>query len=139
MKVLQFAFASDADDPYLPHNYTRNCIVYTGTHDNDTTLGWFSTRDETEREAVLRYLNHDGRDIGWDLIRLAMASVADVAVVPLQDVLRLGSEARQNTPGRLGGNWAWRFRAEALTPELARALREMTATYGRLPKKQQAN
>ncbi len=139
MKVLQFAFASDADDPYLPHNYIRNCVVYTGTHDNDTTLGWFNTRDEAEREAVLCYLNRDGRDIGWDLIRLAMASVADVAVVPLQDVLRLGSEARQNTPGRLGGNWAWRLRAEALTPELARALREMTAMYGRLPKKQQAS
>jgi 4-alpha-glucanotransferase len=134
MKVLQFAFSSDADDLYLPHNYTRNCIVYTGTHDNDTALGWFNTRDPDERKAVLCYLNRDGSDICWDLIRLAMASVADAAVVPLQDVLRLGSEARQNTPGRLGGNWCWRFRAEGLTPELAGSLREMTATYGRLPK-----
>jgi 4-alpha-glucanotransferase len=131
MKILQFAFSSDADDPYLPHNYTRNCIVYTGTHDNDTTLGWFNTRGDAEREAVLCYLNRDGSDICWDMLRLAFASVADVAVVPLQDVLRLGNEARQNMPGRLGGNWAWRFRAEALTPELAQRLREVTTTYGR--------
>jgi 4-alpha-glucanotransferase len=134
MKVLQFAFASDADDAYLPHNYTRNCVVYTGTHDNDTTLGWFETRGEAECRAALRYLGRRGDDICWDMLRLAFASVADVAVAPLQDVLRLGSEARENTPGRGEGNWCWRFRAEALTPELARGLCELTTTYGRAPK-----
>jgi 4-alpha-glucanotransferase len=134
MKVLQFAFGGDADDPYLPHNYTHNCIVYTGTHDNDTTLGWFNTRGAAERQAAQRYLGRDGSDICWDMLRLAFASVADVAMAPLQDVLRLGSEARQNTPGRGDGNWCWRFRADALTPGLAHGLREMTATYGRLPK-----
>jgi len=135
MKVLQFAFSTNADNAYLPHNYTRNCIVYTGTHDNDTTLGWFNTRGNVERQAVLQYLDRDDSDIAGDLIRLAMVSVADVAVAPLQDVLRLGSEARQNTPGRLGGNWGWRFRAEALKPIVAKSLRDMVATYGRLPKK----
>jgi 4-alpha-glucanotransferase len=134
MKILQFAFGGDADDPYLPHNYAPNCIVYTGTHDNDTTLGWFSSRGEAERRAVQRYLGRDGSDICWDMLRLAFASVADVAIAPLQDVLRLGSQARQNTPGRGSGNWCWRVRAEALTPGLACGLREMTATYGRLPR-----
>ena len=133
MKILQFAFGYDADDPYLPHNFTQNCIVYTGTHDNDTTLGWFNSRGEAERQAVQRYLGRDGSDIGWDMLRLAFASVADVAMAPLQDVLRLGGQARQNTPGRGSGNWCWRVRAEALTPGLARGLRELTATYGRLP------
>jgi 4-alpha-glucanotransferase len=134
MKILQFAFGGDADDPYLPHNYAPNCIVYTGTHDNDTTLGWFNSRSEAERQAVQCYLGRDGSDICWDMLRLAFASVADVAIAPLQDVLRLGSEARQNTPGRGSGNWCWRVRAEALTPGLAFGLRELTATYGRLPK-----
>jgi len=134
---LQFAFGGEADDPYLPHNYTQNCIVYTGTHDNDTTLGWFSTRGAAEREAVQRYLGRDGRDIGWDMLRLAFASVADVAIVPLQDVLRLGSEARQNTPGQGYGNWCWRFRAPALTPGLAHGLRQLTAAYGRAPRPEQ--
>lgn len=137
MKILQFAFGHDADDPYLPHNFTQNCIVYTGTHDNDTTLGWFNSRGEAERQAVQRYLGRDGSDICWDTLRLAFASVADVAMAPLQDVLRLGCEARQNTPGRGSGNWCWRVRAEALTPGLAYGLRELTATYGRTPKQKQ--
>jgi len=132
MKILQFAFGGGADGPYLPHNFEHNCIVYTGTHDNDTTLGWFNTRGDAERQSVLRYLHRDGCDIAWDMLRLAFASVADVAIVPLQDVLRLGIEARQNTPGRSSGNWCWRFRAQALTPGLAQQLREVTATYGRL-------
>ena len=92
------------------------------------------TREGPERQAVQRYLHSSGRDIVWDMLRLAQASVADVAIAPLQDILRLGSEARQNTPGRLGGNWSWRFQAQALTPDLARQLREIAATYGRLPK-----
>ncbi len=131
MKVLQFAF-SGPDNEYLPHNYTSpNWVVYTGTHDNDTTVGWFQTLDDTTRRYVLAYLARDGRDIAWDLMRLAWQSVAVLAIAPLQDVLRLGSEARMNTPGRADGNWAWRFREADLTPALADALAEMTAIYGR--------
>jgi 4-alpha-glucanotransferase len=134
MKVLQFAFDSDAENEYLPHNYERNCVVYTGTHDNDTTIGWFNSLEHAEREMVRCYLGCNGDDIAWHLLRLAFASVADVAIVPLQDVLRLGPEARQNTPGRADGNWSWRFRAEALSPGLAQGLRLLTATYGRVEK-----
>jgi 4-alpha-glucanotransferase len=108
-------------------------VVYTGTHDNDTTLGWFRSLDHAEREAVRCYLGRDGSDIAWNLWRLALASVADISIVPLQDVLRLGSAARQNTPGRASGNWSWRFCAEALTPDLARGIRLLTSTYGRAP------
>lgn len=131
MKVLQFAFGDDARNPYLPHNYERRCVVYTGTHDNDTTVGWFRSRPPKERAHVLRYLNSDGREIHWDLIRLAMASVADAAVVPFQDVLGLGSSARMNLPGQAEGNWAWRFTPDQLRPEHAERLREMATTYGR--------
>ncbi|MBA2447436.1 MAG: 4-alpha-glucanotransferase, partial [Chloroflexi bacterium] len=114
LKVLQFAFAEDARavptgrNAYLPHNYEPNAVVYTGTHDNDTTVGWFSALGDDERAAGLRYVGTDGRDIAWDLIRLAFASVAQWAIVPLQDVLGLGSQARMNVPGRPDGNWAWR-------------------------------
>ncbi len=134
MKVLQFAFGSGADNPYLPHNYTQNCVVYTGTHDNDTTIGWFATRGTEERKAIQEYLARDGHDIAWDLMRLAHSSVADLAVVPLQDVLRLGSEARMNTPGRAGGNWGWRLRRGAFTDQLVQHLYDMTRIYGRLTK-----
>ena len=132
MKVLQFAF-SGPDNPYLPHNYTStNWVVYTGTHDNDTTIGWFRQLDEETRAYVRAYLDRDGSDIAWDLMRLAWQSVAKLAVVPLQDVLRLGSEARMNTPGRLGGNWAWRFRWDQVTLALGEALADMTHVYGRV-------
>ena len=131
MKVLQFAFATDASNEYLPHNYERNCVVYTGTHDNDTTVGWFCSLPEEERAFCLKYLGSDGREIHWDLIRLAMMSVADTVIVPLQDVLGLGSEARMNYPGRLGGNWAWRYTEGALTEEVCERLAELTETYGR--------
>jgi 4-alpha-glucanotransferase len=134
MKVLQFAFGDDPTNPYLPHNYTPNYVVYTGTHDNDTTVGWFTTLDPDTRAAVLRYLGRDEQtvDIAWDLMRLGLMSVAQYAITPLQDVLRLGTEARMNTPGRLGGNWAWRCPAEALSAELADTLRQLTFIYGRL-------
>jgi 4-alpha-glucanotransferase len=138
MKVLQFAFDDAARNPYLPHNYSRDCVVYAGTHDNDTTLGWFWSLDHAEREAVRCYLGRDGSDIAWDLWRLALSSVADVCIVSLQDILRLGSKARMNTPGKLGGNWSWRFRAEALTPELARGIHLLTTTYGRAPVSKEA-
>jgi len=131
MKVLQFAF-SDSENVYLPHNHTPNSVVYTGTHDNDTTVGWFRELSEADREWVRAYLGRDGHDIAWELLRLAMMSVADMAIVPLQDVLRLGGEARMNQPGRLGGNWAWRFRAGQLDDGLIAGLRFLTTIYGRL-------
>jgi len=132
MKVLQFAFGGDADSPYLPHNYTPHCIVYTGTHDNDTTLGWWNTVTPSDRHHVQLYLGRDGSDIGWDFIRLALASVAEMAVVPMQDVLNLGSEGRMNTPGSAGGNWGWRYSEAMLTVDLAERLRSLTEIYGRL-------
>ncbi len=132
MKVLHFAFGDDADNPYLPHNYEYNCVAYTGTHDNDTTLGWFNSIDEGEREWVLRYLGRDGSDICWDMIRLALASVAKMAIFPLQDALRLGSEARMNRPGTTEGNWTWRFREEALNDGLSQGLKTLSSAYGRI-------
>ncbi len=131
MKILQFAFGSGPDNPYLPHNYCRRVVVYTGTHDNDTTLGWFKSASEMEKNDALKYIGYDSGDICWDLIRLAFRSNANIAVVPLQDVLRLGNEARMNYPGKAGGNWGWRFLKEDLTPELASHLYEITRLYGR--------
>jgi 4-alpha-glucanotransferase len=131
MRILQFGFGSDAADPFLPHNYVPNCAAYTGSHDNDTTLGWFRTAPEKERAAVLAYFGTDGHDLPWDFIRWLFASVADTAVVPLQEVLSLGSEARMNYPSRLGGNWSWRFPDGALTAEIRHRLLQLTAMYGR--------
>ena len=131
MRILQFGFGSDADNPFLPHNYIPNCVVYTGTHDNDTICGWFDTAPAKEREAMLAYYGTDGHDLAWDSIRWLLASVADTAVVPLQEVLSLGTEARMNFPSRLGGNWGWRFQSGALTPAIRRRLRTLTQVYGR--------
>ena len=131
MRILQFAFAGDAEAPFLPHNYVQNCVVYTGTHDNDTTIGWFQSATEVERRAVLAYFGTDGHDIPWDFIRCALSSVADTAIVPLQEVLSLGPEARMNFPSKLGGNWSWRLLPEALTPAIAQRLRGLTEIYGR--------
>jgi 4-alpha-glucanotransferase len=144
MAILQFAFGSDSQaNDFLPYNYPRNRVVYTGGHDNDTTLGWWmagvgdSTRSEEdvrkERDFALRYVGGDGSEIHWDFIRTVMASVADTVIVPLQDVLGAGTEARMNLPGRLGGNWHWRFRAGALTPPLTERLATLTRTFGRCP------
>lgn len=131
MKVLQFAFAGSADDPYLPHNYASHCVVYTGTHDNDTTQGWFATAPEEERDLVRRYLACDDASVAIEFVRLASASVADVAIFPLQDALGLGSEARMNTPGKAEGNWSWRFGWDDLPDWLAPHLREMAQLFGR--------
>ncbi len=132
MKVLQFAFGDGGANPYLPHHHVPNSVVYTGTHDNDTTRGWYATAPEAERDLARRYLGRDGHDIAWDLIRAAFASVADTAVVPLQDVLDLGSEGRMNRPGTLGGgNWGWRF-TWAQFSDLRRArLESLAALYSR--------
>jgi 4-alpha-glucanotransferase len=134
MKVLQFAFSGDPDDIYLPHNYLPHCVVYTGTHDNDTTLGWWRALQPQDRRKIQLYLGRDGGDISWDFIRLALASVAELAIVPMQDALGLGSEARMNTPGQAGGNWGWRYTPDMLTIELVERLRGLTALYGRARK-----
>jgi 4-alpha-glucanotransferase len=131
MRILQFGFSAAADHPYLPHNFVRNTVAYTGTHDNDTTRGWFSTLADHERERVRRYLGRDGADIAWDLIRLAWSSVADYAIAPLQDVFDLDGEARMNMPGRPAGNWTWRFTFDKLTKEVLDRLGELTGLYGR--------
>ncbi|MGL5081827.1 MAG: 4-alpha-glucanotransferase [Microcoleaceae cyanobacterium] len=136
MKILQFAFDSGPENPYLPYNYgSSNWLVYTGTHDNDTTVGWFEQRTLQQKARVTRYLGQTSdQGIHWDMIRLAMASVANQAIFPLQDILGLGSEAKMNQPSIAEGNWAWRFEAEVLTDELRDRLRFWTETYGRLPK-----
>jgi 4-alpha-glucanotransferase len=143
MSILQFAFGTDPQAPsFRPHNYSRETVAYTGTHDNDTTIGWWnsgghgeSTRSaediRAEREYARSYLNTDGRRIQWDFIRALQASVADTVLIPLQDVLGLGSEARMNQPATLSGNWRWRYRAEMLTVETARQLKTLTELYER--------
>ncbi len=131
MKVFQFAFASDADDPFLPHNYPTNCVAYTGTHDNDTTIGWYQTAPEVERDFCRRYLARSGQDVAWDMIRGVWSSVAAMTLAPMQDFLRLGGEARMNFPGRPSGNWTWRLSPNALSPELGNQIRELNHLYGR--------
>ncbi|MBR4529197.1 MAG: 4-alpha-glucanotransferase [Lachnospiraceae bacterium] len=138
MKVLQFAFDSREESDYLPHNYPRNCVVYTGTHDNDTTCSWFTEIPAADRAFACEYLGLAGEDPekGTDsLIRAAYASVADTAVIPMQDWLLLGHEARVNHPSTLGGNWTWRMRGDALTKELAARMHRLTAIYGRIPER----
>ena len=134
MKILQFAFGSGPGNPYLPFIYPRNCVVYTGTHDNDTTVGWFNQMSAHEKEAVLRYLGCTSPEgIHWDLNRLALSSVANQAIIPLQDVLGLGTEARMNVPGKPVGNWEWRYQSDTLTQEVGECLKTLTETYGRAP------
>jgi 4-alpha-glucanotransferase len=131
MRILQFAFGGAPEDRFLPHNYEPNSVVYTGTHDNDTTRGWYATISDHERHFVRRYLGRDGGDITWDLIRLAWSSVADWALAPLQDVLDLGTEARMNFPGKPAGNWGWRYTREQLTDDVLGRLEDLTRLYGR--------
>ena len=142
MAILQFAFGTDPQAPdFKPHNYPRNLVVYTGTHDNDTTVGWWtsaighSTRSATdianEREHATRYLGLEGREVHWEFIRAVMASVADTAIVPAQDLLGLGSEARMNRPGTADGNWRWRLRPGQLTQDTMRRLGVLADTYDR--------
>jgi len=142
MAILQFAFGKDPQAPtFQPHNYERDTVAYTGTHDNDTVRGWWDggagdsvrTPEDVAREKAFAkaYLGTDGRELHWVMIRALLASVADTAIVPLQDVLGLGSEARMNRPATLGGNWRWRFREEALAPDDAARLAELASLYGR--------
>ncbi|MBD2043306.1 4-alpha-glucanotransferase [Microcoleus sp. FACHB-672] len=132
MKILHFAFGAGWGNAYLPHNYARNTVAYTGTHDNDTTLGWFNHLSNREKEEVRRYLGRtDDEEIHWDLIRAAMNSVADWAITPLQDILGIGSEGRMNTPGKGEGNWEWRYTDGALTNELRHRILSLSEVYGR--------
>ncbi len=136
MKVLQFAFDSREESDYLPHNYTKNCVVYTGTHDNDTVMGWIPAMSRKDLAFARKYIGvKRTSDICSNLIRMAYASVADTAIIPIQDYLELGSEARINTPSTLGGNWEWRMKASDCTPQLAARMLELAQVYGRIIKK----
>ena len=135
MKVLQFAFDSREKSTYLPYFYPHNCVVYTGTHDNDTIRGWYESLVPEDKQMAVDYMNNAGNpdsEIHWDFIRLALASVADLAVIPLQDYLGLGSEARINTPSTLGNNWTWRMEKGSFTKEIVEKCRKMTQLYGRI-------
>lgn len=132
MRVLQFAFDGDSDNPYLPHNYTPHCVAYTGTHDNDTAAGWLAGAPADQRKKAIRYLALSPKETyHWGFIRGAWASVANVAIAPMQDFLGLGSEARINKPGTIGDNWQWMLKDHHLTPDLATKIREINQLYGR--------
>lgn len=135
MKVLEFGFDSDEQNGYLPHNYHKNCVVYTGTHDNDTVVGWYKTQRRKTKAFLKKYLNlkrADAKTIQWAMIRSAQSSAADLCVIPMQDYLGLGSEARINIPSTVGNNWKWRMQKDAFTATLAEEIRDMTKLYGRL-------
>lgn len=143
MRILQFAFGGDTKNHDLPHNYIQNCVAYTGTHDNDTTVGWFlsqagagSTRDDSlikkEHDFCLKYLNSDGAEIHWDFIRAVWASVANTAIVPMQDLLGIGTEARMNLPASDSGNWYWQCEDGDFSDEICERLKELTEIYGRI-------
>jgi len=132
MKILQFAFGAGHDQPYLPHHHTENCVIYTGTHDNNTTLGWWQAESEGTRAHVRSYFGRDGHDVVWDLMRAALLSVAHTAIVPFQDVLTLDGGARMNLPGEANGNWSWRVRVEAFHENLSNRLRGLVELGDRL-------
>ncbi len=142
MRILLFSFGGDANNQDLPHNYIKNCVAYTGTHDNDTAVGWFkaqsganSTNDEElvsrEYDFCLKYLGSDGKEINWDFIRAIWSSVANTAIVPMQDILGLDNKARMNFPSSKSGNWNWRFENDDISDEIIERLKELTEIYGR--------
>lgn len=136
MAVLQFAFGGKPDNLYLPHNLKANSVIYAGTHDNDTTRGWYESADERTKDHVRRYLRIDGRDVAWDFVRAAYGSVSRLAIVTLQDLLNLGSDCRLNTPGKAAGNWGWRYKQEQLDKLFggtAVYLKQLADLCGRLP------
>ena len=141
MAILQFAFGGRRTNPYLPYNLEANSVVYPGTHDNDTTLGWYATVDDKTRDHVRRYLRVGGQEVGWDFIRAAYGAVSRLAIASLQDILSLGAEARFNFPSRPEGNWQWRFRAaqlDRLFDGTAGYLRELADLHGRLPEPEES-
>ena len=136
MKILQFAFGTGMERRFLPHNYIPNCVVYTGSHDNDTTKGYFDkekNKDNDIFEHAQKYMNYYGDDLTFELIRLAYSSAADLAVIPMQDILNLGGEARMNFPGKLGGNWTWRFTWDQVPYDVAEKYRQLAELYERPP------
>ncbi len=138
MKILQFAFDSREESDYLPYNYPKNCVVYTGTHDNDTVQGWYDVLEGQDKKLCDDYLNIQSGEESqahWEFIRAALGSVADIAIIPMQDYLGLGSEARINIPSTLGINWKWRMKKDAFTKELAQKIGNMSMVYGRMPRK----
>ncbi|NJR49964.1 MAG: 4-alpha-glucanotransferase [Leptolyngbyaceae cyanobacterium CSU_1_3] len=134
MKILQFAFGDNAGNPFLPFNYVRNAVVYTGTHDNDTTVGWYDSASDWEKGQLYDYLGCISSDgVHWDLIRMALQSIANQALIPLQDLLGLGTNARMNFPSTATGNWGWRYRAEALNSGVSEKFKKLTRQSGRAP------
>jgi 4-alpha-glucanotransferase len=131
MKILQFAFGDTAENPYLPHNYDHNSVVYTGTHDNDTTLGWFNSLQDHEKARIYSYLGHSQASMPYLLIGTAFASVANLAIVPMQDILALGSEDRMNTPGTVEGNWKWQFSWQQLHEDQVARLTGLISMFSR--------
>ena len=131
MRIIQFAFNGDPTDPFLPHNHELDSVIYTGTHDNDTSRGWYERVPENEKSFYRRYLNTDGNDVSWDFIRAAWGSVSIFALAPLQDFLSLGNEARMNYPGNASGNWVWRMPASALSESLQERIKEINFLYDR--------
>ena len=135
MKILQFAFDSREDSDYLPHNYNRNCVVYTGTHDNNTIYGWYKEINKEDKRMSINYMNNKyTRDnaIHWDFICLAMRSVADTCIIPVQDYLGLGKEARINVPSTLGTNWTWRMSKKGFSKKMVKKIKMLTKLYGRM-------
>ncbi|MCK5345209.1 MAG: 4-alpha-glucanotransferase, partial [Candidatus Heimdallarchaeota archaeon] len=142
MKILQFAFGDDMEEKFLPHNHIENCVVYTGSHDNDTTRSFFETEKQNGSgiyEWAQYYMNYYGDDMVFAAIKTAYSSVANIVVIPLQDMLNLGNEARMNFPGTLGGNWTWRFSDEHITSELVDTYKKMSGIYGRSPDGENSN
>jgi 4-alpha-glucanotransferase len=131
MKILQFAFEDMKDNDFLPHNYTFNTICYSGTHDNDTTVGWYQKVDENKKDKVRRYMNTDANNISWDFIRTCFSSVSQMAIVPLQDILSLDTNARMNLPGTSMGNWQWRYTEDMLNNNIIHRLKQITILFGR--------
>ena len=131
MKVLQFAFDPEGNSEYLPHNYDKNVVVYTGTHDNDTIKGWFKSISEEEREFCKKYTGMKDDDDNWTFIKCAISSVADTSILQMQDILNLDKDARINIPSTLGNNWRWRMSKDDITDELVEKLKVLNNLYGR--------
>jgi len=134
MRVFQFGFSSNADDPFLPHNFIPNCVAFTGTHDNATARGWYLEASEKEQKYCRLYLNSSRKNIAWDMIRVLWASCANMVLAPMQDLLSLGNEARLNFPGKMGGNWNWRMKPDCLNDSLADKIKALNYLFGRSSK-----
>lgn len=137
MKILQFAFGGEQNSTFLPHTFTANSVVYPGTHDNETVLGWYKNASFAEQDHIRKYMGINGFDISWDMIRLSHMSVANMSIIPMQDLLSLDNSARMNFPGKVGGYWRWRFEWHKVDHFVAHRLKELTEIYGRVPQLQE--